>query len=287
MKVQEDLPIFYAKKSLGQNFLISEAIAQKIAEASLAEGDCGVIEIGPAYGALTKKLAPLFKKVVAVEIDKQLILQLERNLLQNNINNVKIIHGDILKQDLCKIILEEFANLNVVVAANLPYYISTPIIMNLLKPGLGIKAITVMLQKELAERFCAKPGTKNTGTISYPLWYYSKPKKLFNVPKGNFRPIPKVDSAVVKFDMLQQPAVKVVDENLFFALIRESFKKRRKTLLNSLCVYLGLNKNEFSSILNICGFDLQIRPEQLTLQNFATLANLLVEELHIDFKKFS
>ena len=166
MKVQKDLPVFYAKKSLGQNFLISEAIAQKIAEASLAEGDCGVIEIGPAYGALTKKLAPLFKKVIAIEIDEQLILQLERNLLQNNINNVKIIHGDILKQDMSKIIKEEFANLNVVVAANLPYYISTPIIMNLLKPGLGIKAITVMLQKELAERFCAKPGTKNTGAIT-------------------------------------------------------------------------------------------------------------------------
>lgn len=283
MKVQEGSPVFYAKKSLGQNFLINEAIAQKIAEASLVEGDCGAIEIGPAYGALTKKLAPLFKKVVAIEVDERLILQLERSLLQNNINNVKIIHGDILKQDLYKIILEELAGLNVVVAANLPYYISTPIIMDLMRPNLGIRAITVMLQKELAERFCAKPVTKNIGAISYPIWYYSMPKKLFNVPKGNFRPIPKVDSAVVKFDMLQQPAVKVVDENLFFILIRESFKKRRKTLLNSLSVCLGLNKNEFSSILNICGLDLNIRPEQLTLQNFAALTNLLVEELHIDF----
>lgn len=264
-----------AKKFWGQNFLVNEQIAERIAKNSLIDEECGAIEIGPAYGMLTKKIAPLYKKVVVIEIDRSLISHLKETLFLNNINNVKIINGNILKQNLKELITKEFNNLNVVVVSNLPYYITTPIIMKLMEEKLGIRAITVMVQKEVAIRLCALPKSRDFSSIGFTIRYYSNPKRLFNVSRGNFKPIPSVDSSVVKFNMRQNPPVEVANEKLFFSLIKESFKCRRKTILNSLSDKFGFKKSALEKVIDSCNIDINLRPEQLGLEEFAMLANKL------------
>lgn len=266
---------FTFSKSLGQNFLINPSVCPKMAENSGADENAGVMEIGPGIGVLTNELAKISKKVVAVELDKRLIPVLSETL--SEYDNVKVINDDVLKLDLKKLISEEFDGMEVVVCANLPYYITSPIVMKLLEDRLNIKAITVMVQKEAAQRICAGLGTRQCGAVTAAVNYYAVPKLLFGVSAGSFMPAPNVDSAVIRLDIRKEPPVRLSDEKTFFKVIRGGFSKRRKTFLNSLSSALSLDKNETREILESCNISLTARPEQLMLKDFAAVANQIFE----------
>lgn len=272
---------FSFKKSLGQNFLIDGNILNKIVQAAELTPAKGVLEIGPGIGALTEQLASASGKVAAVEIDQRLIPMLEEAL--GDYPNVAIIHGDILKVDLADLFQEHFAGMeSVSVVANLPYYITTPIVMKLLEAKLNIESIVVMVQKEVADRFAAAPGTKDYGSLSVAVQYYAVPKMVLRVPPSVFIPQPHVESAVVKLEMRKTPAVAVKDEALFFDVVQASFAQRRKTLLNNLQrrFFTGSNgKEECRRFLESCGMEPARRGETLTIEEFAALANGLSEEL--------
>jgi len=242
---------------------------------------CGVIEIGPGFGVLTKELCAIAKKVVAVEIDSDLIPILAKNT--EGIKNLKIIHQDILKLNIAELIAGEFHGMPVCVCANLPYYITTPIIMKLLEGRYGFESITVMVQKEVADRLCAKSGTPNYGAITAVINYYGSIKKLFTVSAGSFSPAPKVDSAVVKLDLYKEPPVFVKDEELFFSVIRASFSQRRKTIVNSLHSILNsrFTKQELCDIIIEIGQKQNVRGEELNIAHFAEISNRIYEKLHI------
>lgn len=207
--------------------------------------DTGVLEIGPGLGVLTWELAARARKVVAVELDERLLPVLGETLA--GFDNVKVIQADVLKIDLDALLRQEFPNMEVVICANLPYYITSPIVMRLLETRLPVKAITVMVQKEAAARICAAPGSRNAGALSAAVSYYAVPQILFPVSRGSFMPAPEVDSAVIRLDIRPQPAVSPVDEALFFKVIRAGFSQRRKTLSNSLSSGLGLAKDQTSA----------------------------------------
>ncbi|GHU85390.1 ribosomal RNA small subunit methyltransferase A [Clostridia bacterium] len=264
------------KKSLGQNFLINKGVAKKIAESSRGPDCSAVLEIGPGLGALTLELARIFKKVVAVEIDKDLIAPLSVNLNAAAISNVTIINDDILKVDLEDLFEKEFEGMNVVCASNLPYYITSSVLVRLLESDLGLKAITVMMQKEVALRLCAELKTKGLGAISFCVRYYSVPKFLFSVSRGSFKPVPKIESAVVKFEMLDRPLVETADKEFMFALIKAGFCQRRKMLLNSLSHSMGFDREKLEFVFAGLGINRLARPEQLDLVDFAGLANRLL-----------
>lgn len=264
---------FNFSKSMGQNFLINPNICPKMAKSCGATKNDSVLEIGPGIGVLTFELASLANKVVAVELDKRLIPVLNETL--NEFNNVKIINSDILKIDIKSLIEKEFSGQRIFVCANLPYYITSPVIMKLLESKLPIESITVMAQKEAAERICAEPGTRNSGAISLAVRYYSVPKILFNVSRGSFLPSPNVDSTVIKLSLLKTPPVSVKDEKLFFNTIKASFSKRRKTILNSLSAGLSIPKEVTSDVLKRSSLSTNLRAEQLTLENFAAISNNL------------
>ena len=268
---------FRFSKSLGQNFLIDENIPRLIAEKSGIDGDFGVIEIGPGVGTLTAELAKFAKKVVSIEIDKALIPVLGETLKE--FDNIKLVNSDVMKTDINKIISEEFEGLKVAVCANLPYYITTPVIMHLLECRLNIESITVMVQKEVAQRLCAKAGTSAYGSITLAVNYYTKPEILFEVKSSSFYPEPKVDSAVIKFEILGEPPVKVKDERLLFAVIKAAFSQRRKTLVNALCNNLTpkIQKPDLTEILNLCGIPVNIRGEMLDLSAFSKLSDIILE----------
>jgi len=266
---------FRKKKQYGQNFLTNSAIPRRIAaESGITEAD-GVIEIGPGFGILTRELCAIARKVVSVEIDGELTDILNKNLA--GADNFKLLNADILKIDINKLITEEFGGMDVCVCANLPYYITSDIVMNLLEGGYGFRSITVMVQKEVAERFTSLPGSKSFGAVTAAINYYAEVKKLFIVKAGSFDPKPKVDSAVIRFDVYKEPPVKVKDESLFFAVIRAAFSQRRKTLANSLHSAFSekYSKEEISKILVSCGVDQNVRPENLGIEQFAKIANLL------------
>ena len=264
-----------ANKSLGQNFLINGEVVETIVKSANINKDDLVIEIGPGLGTLTKFLLQEAKKVICVELDKNMINILhDRFLLYNNL---EIINEDILKLDLKELIKENKSEVNnVKIVANLPYYITTPIIMKLLEEELDLESITVMIQKEVADRLIETPGGKNTGAITYAINYYSVPEGIMEVPNSSFIPEPEVTSKVLKLNIRKEPPVKVNDENLMFRIIKSAFMQRRKTLLNAL-----VNNNVFTSkeegikILNKLNMDVNIRGEKLTLQDFANLANIL------------
>lgn len=264
---------FTFSKSLGQNFLINPSVCPRMAELSGAGEGVGVIEIGPGIGVLTNELCKLADKVVAIELDKRLLPVLEETL--GEFDNLKVINADVLEIDLHKLIEEEFSGMEVVVCANLPYYITSPVIMKLLEDKLPITAITVMVQKEAAQRICAEVGSRQSGAVTVSVNYYAKPEMLFSVSAGSFMPAPKVDSAVIRLNVLDEPPVMVKDEKKFFLVVKASFSQRRKVISNSLSSGLSLDKSKTAKTLEKSGVPLNARAEKLSLQNFADIANNL------------
>lgn len=269
------MPPFKKKKQYGQNFLTNSAIPKRIAAESGIEKDDGVIEIGPGLGILTKELSAIASKVIAIEIDPELIEILPEKL--SGCDNVSVINEDILKVDLKALLETEFKDKDVCVCANLPYYITTDIVMKLLEGEYGFKTITVMVQKEVAERFCAKAGEEGYGAITASISYYASVKRLFTVKAGSFDPKPKVDSAVIKFNVYKEHPVTPIDKKLFFDVIRASFAQRRKTLLNSLFSAFGNNidKLKLSEIISECNLPETVRGEELDIRDFCRIADLI------------
>ncbi|MDE6148840.1 MAG: 16S rRNA (adenine(1518)-N(6)/adenine(1519)-N(6))-dimethyltransferase RsmA [Ruminococcus sp.] len=264
---------FSFSKSLGQNFLINPSVCPRIAEMGNAGEGFGIIEIGTGIGVLTSELAKRAEKVVAIEIDERLLPVLEETL--GEYNNIKIINDDVMNVDLHKLISEEFNGLGVAVCANLPYYITSPIIMMLLEKRLPIKSITVMVQKEAGVRLCAKMGTRDMGAVTVAVNYFSEPKMLFNVSRGSFMPSPNVDSCVVRFDIKENTPEGVSDEAYFFKVVRAAFSQRRKTLVNSVSSSMGFEKIIVSSAAEKAGLPLTVRPEQLSMEQFILFAEQL------------
>lgn len=262
---------FSFSKALGQNFLINPSVCPRIAEMGGAQPGWGVLEIGLGIGVLTAELAKRADRVVGIEIDSRLLPILEETLQE--FDNVHIINEDVLKVDLHQVIREQFQGLEVAVCANLPYYITSPILMSLLEQRLPIRSITVMVQKEAAQRICAEPGTREVGAVSLAVQYYSEPKVLFHVSRGSFMPAPDVDSCVIRLDVRPKPAVAVKDEKLFFQVIRGAFSQRRKTLSNCLSSSLKLPKDEIQRMLESAGVSPSARAEQLSMEQFAAVAD--------------
>lgn len=265
---------FTFKKGLGQNFLTSRDILDKIVDA--AEIDSGVIEVGPGFGALTSALAENSDKVVAIEIDERLLDVLEYTL--SDYDNVKIINKDVLKLDLHELIKKEFNGEKISLAANLPYYITTPIITKLLEDKLPLKNIVVMVQKEVAQRMTAKPSSKDYGAITVLCRYYTEPSVVTNVPSSLFVPPPKVDSAVLKLKVRETPPVMVRDEGLFFKVVKAAFSQRRKTLLNCLCSNFSIPKDEMSNLLESIDITPSRRGETLSLEEFARITDTILQK---------
>lgn len=266
---------FALSKALGQNFIINPGICPRIAEEAGIGPGWGALEVGPGIGVLTEQLAKRADKVVSVEVDKRLEPLLAETMA--GYDNFKLVMGDVLKVDLAALLKEEFGDRPVAVCANLPYYITSPILMRLLEEKLPVENITVMVQKEAAQRLCAAPGTREAGAISYAVAYYSTPKMLFTVQPGSFYPAPKVTSAVIRLDVHKQPAVEVPDgdEAGLFRLIRASFSQRRKTIANVVASGLNLPKPQVLEALQAAGLDARLRPEQLTLQDYCRLLGTL------------
>ena len=268
---------FVFQKKFGQNFLIDTHVLDKIIGSAEITKDDVVLEIGPGIGTMTQYLACAAKKVIAVEIDKALIPILEDTL--SEYENVRVINHDVLKVDIAKLAEEENGGKPIKVVANLPYYITTPIIMGLFEGGVPIESITVMVQKEVADRMQVGPGTKDYGALSLAVQYYAKPYIVANVPPNCFMPRPKVGSAVIRLERYENPPVTVEDEKLIFRLIRASFNQRRKTLANGLknSPELDYTKEEIEAAIEALGRGASIRGEALTLEEFAKLADLLSE----------
>lgn len=266
-----------ANKSYGQNFLIDEDVVLGICEKANISKDDLIIEIGPGLGTLTARLLEKAGKVIAVELDTKMIHILNDRF--SLYDNFKLINDDILKVDLNKLISDELGSLKKVkIVANLPYYITTPIIMKLLEEKLNIDSITVMVQKEVAERLCCSPGTGDTGAITYTINYYTKPEIVLDVPKESFIPSPKVDSNVINLQILNNPSVMVKDEGTLFKVIKFAFMQKRKTLLNSLSNSRMNSKEYFEKMLLDLNIDLKIRPEKLSLDDFAKISDYIYEK---------
>lgn len=267
---------FMFQKKFGQNFLIDSHVLEKIIRAAeITKEDC-VLEIGPGIGTMTQYLCESAGKVIAVEVDKNLIPILTEDTLAGY-DNVKVIHADVLKLDLKRLIQEENGGRPVKVVANLPYYITTPIIMGLFEAGVPLSSVTVMVQKEVADRMQAGPGSKDYGALSLAVQYYAAPYLAANVPPNCFMPRPNVGSAVIRLTLHETPPVEVADERLLFQIIRASFAQRRKTLVNGLANSPELNysKEEITGFLAACGFPATVRGETLTLSEFARLADVM------------
>jgi len=266
---------FTFQKKFGQNFLIDTHVLDKIINAAEITKEDMVIEIGPGIGTMTQYLAQAAREVVAVEIDRMLIPILEETL--GEYSNVSILNEDILKVDLVKLVKEQNEDRPVKVVANLPYYITTPIVMKLFESHVPIKSVTVMVQKEVARRMQARPGTKDYGALSLAVQYYARPYIAANVPPNCFMPRPAVGSAVIRLERYEEPPVEVKDEQLMFRLIRASFNQRRKTLVNGLMNSAGLefSKAEILEAFTEIGLDPDVRGETLSLQQFAGLSNQL------------
>lgn len=264
---------FSFKKSLGQNFLIDTNILRNIIHHAGVKEDVGAIEIGPGMGALTEQLAIAANKVLAFEIDQRLLPILEDTL--SPYDNVKVVNEDILKADVQHELQHYFGEQEVKIVANLPYYITTPILMNLLTRNLPISSITVMIQKEVADRMAASPNTKAYGSLSLAVQYYTQAAVVMTVPKTAFMPQPNVDSAVLHLDVRKEPPVRVEDEKFFFDLIQASFGQRRKTLRNNLNRHFAsrFSKEELEDIMNEARIDGTRRGESLSMEEFAALAN--------------
>ena len=262
-----------ANKNLGQNFLIDDEAVNGIVEAAKVSKDDLIIEIGPGLGTLTKELLDRAGKVICIELDKRMIEILNDRF--SMYDNFKVLNEDVLKVDLKNLISKEKI-ITTKIVANLPYYITTPIIMKLLEERLDIETITVMIQKEVADRLVTNPGTGDTGAITYAIHYYTEPKRVLEVPNTAFIPAPKVNSTVINLDILKEPKVKVQDEAKLFELIKTAFMQKRKTLLNALSNSNKYgSKEEISKVLELLKIDSRVRPEKLTLEEFAKITETI------------
>lgn len=266
---------FKFSKSLGQNFLIDESVLDKMIEGSGIDKNTNVIEIGPGFGTLTQRLCISSKKVVAIEIDSSAVPILEKNL--EEFDNLKIINDDVLKCDLGKIIAEEFGGEKIKIVANLPYYITTPIIMHILESRIKTDSLCIMIQKEVAQRIAAMPSCKDYGALTVAVNYYSEPRLICHVPPSSFIPMPKVSSSVISLDIRNAPPVNVKNEKGYFKVVKAAFGQRRKTLLNALSnsPAIPLSKDEILNVLKTCGIDEKRRGETLSLQDFANITNMI------------
>lgn len=261
---------FTFSKEMGQNFLINPSVCPRMAESSIKSDNTGVLEIGPGIGVLTSEIAKRAKKVVCVELDTRLIPVLDETL--SEFDNVTVINADVLKIDLHKVIEEHFSGMDVVVCANLPYYITSPIIMMLLESRLPIQSITVMVQREAADRLCASVGERKSGAVTVAVNYYSVAKKLFDVSRGSFMPAPNVDSAVIQLEIRNEQATRVSDERKFFKIVRAAFQQRRKTVSNSVSSVLSIKKNDVTQALKACGIKETARAEELSMEDLFALS---------------
>ena len=262
---------FTFKKSLGQNFLINPSVCPAMANAA-CESETGVLEIGPGFGVLTTELSKVAKRVVSIELDERLKKILPITLA--DCENVEVIFGDAMKLDLREIISEKFADCNrVAICANLPYYITSPIVMNLLESKLPIDNITVMVQKEAAERLCATVGSREAGAVTVAVSYYSEAEILFGVDRKSFMPPPNVDSAVIQLKIRNEPPINIINEEKFFKFIKACFAQRRKTLVNTVSNTLNIPKDNLKTVLNDLGIQETVRSEQLTMEQLADISN--------------
>lgn len=267
---------FHFSKALGQNFLINPSVCPRIAEMGNAAEGFGVLEIGTGVGTLTAELAKRADKVVAVELDDRLFPILGETLA--DFDNVKVIHGDAMKYDLAGLIAEEFKGLRVAVCANLPYYITSPLIMRLLEEKLPIETITVMVQKEAAQRLCAPIGSRESGAVSVAVAFYGSAKTLFQVSRGSFMPAPNVDSAVIQITLHKEKPWQVADEAVFFRMVKVGFSQRRKQLSGVLAGGLGIPKARMQEIFAEAQIPSNARIESLTMEELVGLANVLARE---------
>lgn len=264
---------FSFSKGLGQNFIINPEICPKIAENGNAGKGFGILEIGTGVGVLTAELAKRADKVTAIEIDTRLLPVLEETLAE--FDNIKIINQDVMKADLHQIIAEEFDGLRVAVCANLPYYITSPVIMLLLESRLPIESITVMVQKEAAQRLCAEVGTRDSGAITVGVNYYGTVKQLFGVSRGNFMPSPNVDSAVIRIDINRDYRLEPDSEKFFFRVVKAGFSQRRKTLANAVSSQIGAQKEKVYTILREAGLSESVRTESMSMEQLIEFSEKL------------
>lgn len=264
---------FTFSKALGQNFIINPGVCPRIAEEGGAGEGVGVLEVGAGIGVLTAELAKRASKVVCVELDTRLLPVLDETL--GEFDNVKIINGDILKVDIHRILEDEFGNMPVVVCANLPYYITSPVIMRLLESRLRIDSVTVMVQKEAAVRLCADVGSRDSGAVTVAVNYYAEAQKLFDVSRGSFMPSPNVDSAVIRLDILKNPSIDVSDEKFFFSMVKAAFSQRRKTASNGISAGMGIFKPTVIEAIKAADLSPTVRAEALTMEQLGRLCEEL------------
>ncbi len=264
---------FTFSKALGQNFIINPGVCPRIAEEGGAGEGVGVLEVGAGIGVLTAELAKRASKVVCVELDTRLLPVLDETL--GEFDNVKIINGDILKVDLHRILEDEFGNMPVVVCANLPYYITSPVIMRLLESRMRIDSVTVMVQKEAAVRLCADVGSRDSGAVTVAVNYYAEAQKLFDVSRGSFMPSPNVDSAVIRLDILKNPPIEVSDEKFFFSMVKAAFSQRRKTASNGISAGMGISKPTVIEAIEAADLSPTVRAEALTMEQLGRLCEEL------------
>ena len=266
---------FHFSKSLGQNFLIDPDVCPAMAAACGADAQSGALEIGAGVGVLTAELAKVAGKVVSLELDQKLLPVLEETLA--GFDNIAVVNRDVLKTDLSALIAEQFGGMPVCVCANLPYYITSPVVMALLESGVPFRSITVMVQKEAAERLCAAVGSRAAGAVTVAVQYYAQAEVLFEVGRESFLPAPKVDSAVIRLTPREAPPVQVADEAFFFSLVHAVFGQRRKTAENALSAGLGLSKAAVAAALADCGFAPSVRAETMTMEQLAALSDRLMK----------
>ncbi len=262
---------FSFKKSLGQNFLVNPSVCPRMADSAVENGEEAVIEIGPGIGVLTAELAKRAKNVVCIEIDERLRPVLSETL--SEFDNVEVIFGDCMKLDIAKIIEERFKGKKVSVCANLPYYITSPIIMMLLESRLPVTSITVMVQKEAADRICAEVGSRDAGAVTVAVNYYSQPDVLFHVSRGSFMPPPNVDSSVIRLDVRPEPPCVLSDEQGFFSFVRAAFGQRRKTMVNSVSALGRWSKDSVRKALESAGLPETVRAEALNMDQLSAVFN--------------
>lgn len=266
---------FHFSKALGQNFIVNPSVCPRMADESGIDSESGVIEIGAGIGVLTAELAKRAKKVVCIELDSKLLPILDETLA--DFDNIEIINADVLKTDLAALIEEKFGGMPVYVCANLPYYITSPVIMTLLESRLPLKAVTVMVQREAAQRLCAPVGSRLSGAVTVAVDYYAEARKLFDVSAGSFMPAPKVDSSVIRLDIREKPGIEVSDEKLFFSMVHAAFSQRRKTASNSISSGTGIPKAVVAEAIERCGFPPSVRAESMTAKQLAALCEALNE----------